>query len=154
MVKQSICTLEDGAGQLIWLWQVGLGQEEEISQGAPEEPQSEQGSGQEAEAQETQKILLSQQWFRCARGEIRICKDMRIWQLQWYFYQPCFILDSSYDRRRDRRRRDREKEKLPEVERLAEIERKKTAGDREKEIEARKVEIEANRYCDDDDWPG
>ena len=61
------------------------------------------------------------------------------------FYQLCFILDSSYDRRRDRRRRDREKEKLPEVERLAEIERKKTAGDREKEIEARKVEIEANR---------
>ena len=60
MVKQSICTFEDGAGQLLRLGQVELGQEEEISQGASEEPQSEQGSGQEAEAQETQKILLGQ----------------------------------------------------------------------------------------------
>ena len=61
MVKQSICTFEDGAGQLLRLGQVGLGQEEEISQGATEEPQSEQGSGQEEEAQETQEILFSQQ---------------------------------------------------------------------------------------------
>ena len=61
MVKQSVCTFEDGAGQLLRLGQVGLGQEEEISEGAPEEPQSEQGSGQEAEAQETQEILFSQQ---------------------------------------------------------------------------------------------
>ena len=60
-VKQSISTSEDGAGQLLRLGQVGLGQEEEISEGAPEEPQSEQGSGQEAEAQETQEILFSQQ---------------------------------------------------------------------------------------------
>ena len=73
--------------------------------------------------------------------------------------QVCFILfdfllivsniffpDSSYDRRRRRRDRDKEKEKeKPEVERLAEIERKKTAGDRQKELEARQVEIEANR---------
>ena len=42
------------------------------------------------------------------------------------------FLDSSYDRRR--RRRDREKEKVSEVERLAEIERKKTAGDRQVRI--------------------
>ena len=57
------------------------------------------------------------------------------------------IADSSYDR--SKRRRDREKERLPEVERLAEIERKKTAGDRQKEIENRQVEIETNRRIEE-----
>ena len=58
-VKSKVFTSEDGAGQLLRLGQVWLRQEEEISQGATEEPQSEQGSGPEEEAQETQKILFS-----------------------------------------------------------------------------------------------
>ena len=43
------------------------------------------------------------------------------------------IADSSRERWRMRRK---EKEKVSEVERLAEIERRKTAGDRQKEVEA------------------
>ena len=45
--------------------------------------------------------------------------------------------------------RRKEKEKVSEVERLAEIERRKTAGDRQKEIEARTIEMETNKRIEE-----
>lgn len=53
------------------------------------------------------------------------------WTKIFTFLDP----DSSYDR--SRRRRD----KQSEVERLAELERRKTAGERQKEAEGRTVEV-------------
>jgi len=45
--------------------------------------------------------------------------------------------------------RRKEKEKVSEVERLAEIERRKTAGDRQKEVEARTIELETNKRIEE-----
>jgi len=45
--------------------------------------------------------------------------------------------------------RRKEKEKVSEVERLAEIERRKTAGDRQKELEARTIEVETNKRIEE-----
>ena len=60
------------------------------------------------------------------------------------------ITDSSRERWRMRRKeKEKKEEKVSEVERLAEIERRKTAGDRQKEIEARTIEMETNKRIEE-----
>jgi len=48
-----------------------------------------------------------------------------------------------------RKEKEKKEEKVSEVERLAEIERRKTAGDRQKEIEARTIEMETNKRIEE-----